>query len=202
MRFANDFHSWLRHSWDLHRGLLCNSSASSKPIAALPFVIRAYVDTKALAKNFQQCCKYINKHGSCVITICCALEPVDLSCIRQCFHWSDHALAHVNGPTSTHWGQDKMAAIFQTTFSNAFSWKKMFEFRLKFHWSLFPGVQLTILQHWLRQWLGADQATSHYLNQCWLDHRRIYASLGLNELKGMKKVSGGLSKTSSITALN
>ena len=31
----------------------------------------------------------------------------------------------------------QMAAIFQTTFSNAFSWMKMYEFRLKFHWSLF-----------------------------------------------------------------
>ena len=29
--------------------------------------------------------------------------------------------------------------------------------------------------------LGADQATSHYLNQWWLDDRRIYASLGPNE---------------------
>ena len=26
----------------------------------------------------------------------------------------------------THWGSDKMAAISQTTFLNAFSWKKMF----------------------------------------------------------------------------
>ena len=32
----------------------------------------------------------------------------------------------------------------QTTFSNAFSWMKIFEFRLRFHWILFPGVQLTI----------------------------------------------------------
>ena len=37
----------------------------------------------------------------------------------------------------THWGRDKMAAIFQTTFSNGFSWMKMYEFRLTFHWSLF-----------------------------------------------------------------
>ena len=85
----------------------------------------------------------------------------------------------------THWGRDKMAAIFPTTFSNAFSWKKMFEFRLKFHWSLFPRVQLTIFQHWFRLWFGAEQATSHYLNQCWLEYRRIYASLGLNELTNM-----------------
>ena len=47
----------------------------------------------------------------------------------------------------THWGQDKMAAIFQTTFSNAFSSMKMFEFCWRFHWSLFLRVQLTISQH-------------------------------------------------------
>ena len=32
----------------------------------------------------------------------------------------------------THWGRDKMAAIFQTTFSSGFSWMKMYEFRLTF----------------------------------------------------------------------
>ena len=67
------------------------------------------------------------------------------------------------------------------TFSNAFSWMKTFEFRLKFHWSLFLRVQLTIFRHQSRWWLGAVQATSHYLNQWWLVYRRIYASLGLNE---------------------
>ena len=82
----------------------------------------------------------------------------------------------------THWGRDKMNAISQTTFSSAFSWMKMFEFRLKFHWNMFLRVQLTIFQHWLRLWLGAGQATSHYLNQWWSVYRRIYASLGLNEL--------------------
>ena len=51
--------------------------------------------------------------------------------------------------TLTHWGRDKMDAISQTT-STAFSWMKMFEFRLKFHRSLFPVVQLTIFQHWFR----------------------------------------------------
>ena len=50
----------------------------------------------------------------------------------------------------THWGRDKMAAISQTTLSIAFSWMKMLEFRLIFHWSLFLSVQLTIFQHWFR----------------------------------------------------
>ena len=50
----------------------------------------------------------------------------------------------------THWGWDKMAAIFQTTHSNTLSWMKMYEFWLEFHWSLFLRVQLTIFQHWFR----------------------------------------------------
>ena len=44
----------------------------------------------------------------------------------------------------------QMDAISQTTFSNAFSWMEMFEFRLKCHWSLCPRVQLTIFQQWFR----------------------------------------------------
>ena len=33
----------------------------------------------------------------------------------------------------THWGQDKMADIMQTTFSNALSWMKIYDFRLTYH---------------------------------------------------------------------
>ena len=58
----------------------------------------------------------------------------------------------------------------------------MLAFWLKFHWNLFLRIQFTIFQHKFRQWLGAVQATSHYLNQCWLEYRRIHASLGPNEL--------------------
>ena len=54
------------------------------------------------------------------------------------------------GHLLTHWGWDKMAAILQTSFSNAFSWMKMFDFQLKFHGRLFLRVQLTIFQHWFR----------------------------------------------------
>ena len=50
----------------------------------------------------------------------------------------------------THWGREKMAVIFQTTFSNAFSSMKIFEFRLKLHWSLFLRVRLTVFHHWFR----------------------------------------------------
>ena len=50
----------------------------------------------------------------------------------------------------THLSLDKMAAISQTTFSDAFSLMKSFLFWLKFHWSLFLRVHLTITQHWFR----------------------------------------------------
>ena len=61
------------------------------------------------------------------------------------FNWFGHKLAPL-----THWGRDKMDAISQTTFSSAFSCMGIFEFRLKFHWSLFLRVHLEIFQHWLR----------------------------------------------------
>ena len=85
------------------------------------------------------------------------------------------------------WGRDKLDAISQTTFSSAFSSLKMFGFQLKFHWSFFLWLQLTIFQQLFSYRLGAVQTTSHYLNQWWLDYRRIYASLGLNELKKVQQ---------------
>ena len=49
-----------------------------------------------------------------------------------------------------HWGQEKVAAISQTTFWNAFSRMKMYEFHLRFHWNLFLRFKWTIFQHWFR----------------------------------------------------
>ena len=93
-------------------------------------------------------------------------------------------LAGGYGHLYTHLGRDKMAAVSQTMFSKAFSWMKMYEFRLKFHRGLFLRFQLTIFQHWFRYWLGAVQATSHYLKKWWLVYWRTYASFGLNEVMG------------------
>ena len=38
--------------------------------------------------------------------------------------------------------ETRWPSLWQTTFSNTFSWMKIYEFRLKFHWSLFPRVHL------------------------------------------------------------
>ena len=65
--------------------------------------------------------------------------------------------------SSMHWGWDQMPATWQTTISNAFSLMKCILFKCRKN--LFSNIQLTIYQHWLRWWLGTNQATSHYMNQ-------------------------------------
>ena len=57
----------------------------------------------------------------------------------------------------------QIAAISQTTCSNAFLWMKKNVFWFKFHWRFYLRVQLTISQHGFRQYIGAKKATSHYL---------------------------------------
>ena len=67
---------------------------------------------------------------------CARLSPVPL------MQWDTVASPLANGNAFlTHWDRDQMADIFQTTFSNAFSWMKIFEFQLIFHGSLFLRVQ-------------------------------------------------------------
>ena len=67
-----------------------------------------------------------------------------------------------------------MSASFQTTFSNAFLWMKMYEFQLIFQF--FPKCPICNIPAFVHL------ATSHYMNQMWWNYRRIYASRGLNEL--------------------
>ena len=86
-------------------------------------------------EGWSQCTRARAKHSNVA-----AVRPRDCA---YCSHKSDW-------PVLTHWGRDKMAAVSQTTLSIAFSWKKMSELRLRFHWSLFLGSQLTIIQHWFR----------------------------------------------------
>ena len=67
----------------------------------------------------------------------------------------------------THWGQEKMAAILQTIFWNAYCFMGIVIFWWKFHWRFISRVLSTISQHLCSQWLGIKLITSHYLNQWW-----------------------------------
>ena len=62
---------------------------------------------------------------------------------------------------------------FPGEISNGFPWRKIYEFRLRYHWSLRPCVHLTIF----------GSSDNHYLNQWWLVYRHIYEPLGLQEFK-------------------
>ena len=70
------------------------------------------------------------------------------------------------------------------TFLKAYSEWRPIIFWFRFHWNIFPRLRLAISQHNFRYWRGGEQATSHYLNQCWANLlMHIYVSLSLNELK-------------------
>ena len=83
----------------------------------------------------------------------CLLEPTNshgVLMLTQNALEIEISRASKNSFRPPYWGRDKIDAISQTTFSNEFSWMKMYEYRLKFHWSLFLRVQFTISQHWFR----------------------------------------------------
>ena len=83
-----------------------------------------------------------------------------------------------------HWGQENVAAIFPMTFSNAFCWMKMFQFRTKYHWNLFMRVHLIENTPALVQIMGLHQKLLQAI--IWISdgivYGRIYASLDLDEL--------------------
>ena len=60
------------------------------------------------------------------------------------------------------WGRDKMAAIFQTTFSNGFFLMKIYEFRLKLHWRLLLGILLKIVLYILINLIVWEWSYSDY----------------------------------------
>ena len=72
----------------------------------------------------------------CFVTLC-----LQTCCI--CCHIIDLLIFVI--AVLTHWGRDKMADIFQTTFSNAFSCLKMYEFGLKFYWNFFAKVRINTI---------------------------------------------------------
>ena len=82
------------------------------------------------------------KPNTCLFYIDNILTPDDL------MHISKDQFHNYQINSSPPW--TKWLPFWQTTFSNAFSWMKMIEFKFNFHWNLFRGAQLTIIQHWFR----------------------------------------------------
>ena len=70
-------------------------------------------------------------------------------------------------------------------FQNYFlEWKcRIMYFDFIFHFNLFPCVQSVVWHSWLNRWLRPNRRKAIISTNAGLFHWRIYASLGLNELK-------------------
>ena len=100
----------------------------------------------------------------CGLSLCfvesCNLYTHILQEIRH-WHWGnsikDMCKFH-QYQTLPHLGGDKMAAIIQTKFSNAFSWMKMYEFNwsCKISLKFFPKLQIDNILSLYEIWLGVD----------------------------------------------
>ena len=108
------------------------------------------------------------------------VESISILC---CHEEADHWYWYLNTLRPRQNGRHFPDDIFKCIFLNE-NVSITIKFSLKF-----PRAKLTIFQHWFGEWLGAKQATSHYLNQGWTVYWHIYASLSLNELRCIKSES-------------
>ena len=91
-------------------------------------------------------------------------------------------VCNTGNKTLTHWGRDKLATNFPTTFSNAYPWTKTFKFWFKFHWNIFPRVQRYVS-------ISSDNGMTpnRWQAMSWnndgLEYQSIDASRSLNKLR-------------------
>ena len=94
--------------------------------------------------------------------------------------------------TLTYWSWDKMAALLQTTFSNAFSGMKMYEFRLQFHWSLFLRGPIKNSRIWSYDGLALTMRQAIVLTNDGIVYWRIFLNVHScydSNLRKIKKVT-------------
>ena len=110
--------------------------------------------------------------------------------IYATWNWAFNNLLWQNRETDliyflTHWGLDKVADIFQTIFSSAFSLIKMYFVTIKFSLILVASGPINNTSALVKIMAWRRPCDSRYLNQWWLIYRRIYVSFGPNELMPM-----------------
>ena len=88
----------------------------------------------------------------------------------------------INHRALKHWSLDRMAANFRI-YKNVFSGIKIYKLWLRFHLNLFQRIQLTIFQHWSDNCFTPTRHQAIIWTNDGSVYLRIYASLGLNELK-------------------
>ena len=86
-------------------------------------------------------------------------------------HFSETTTHQISPSPLTHLPLDKMAAIMADDIFKCIFFMEMIKFKFKFHWNLFPRVQVTINQQQGITWTNDDPV-----------HWCIYAALGGDEL--------------------
>ena len=137
-----DEYSWWRHDMEKLSALLalCGGHlwiSHAKRVVMWRLVISFLLSRASYWKKQLSCLWIEDAHcGHCITPSCRSV--------------ASNALATVGRIAIAHLPLDKMAVISQTIFSDARFWMKSLEFWFKFHWNLFPRVQLTISQQWFR----------------------------------------------------
>ena len=118
----------------------------------------------------------------CVQTNLLAASLADKIIVPVCnYNLTNASTFALTFPSSlTHRYRDKMVAIFQTTFSNTFSWMKMLEFRLRFHWTKVPSINIPALLQIMAATLNMNAKASRLCEILREDFRRI-----------LKRIPGG-----------
>ena len=135
--------------------LRSNYSIDNQPFPKMMLVSNYCLDICVLTELFARLIGHIILHKTTVIDYLVKIHTI----IGLCYMRTEYT-SWINSlrPRDPYFPYD----IFK-----CLSCMQMHELRLKFHWNLFLGIQLIIFKHWFRWWLDADQATSHYLKQCW-----------------------------------
>ena len=93
----------------------------------------------------------------------CKLSVIRELFVMRCWRCTEWHMSHHSDYTRRIWSnyhietEKKTAEIFADDIFKYFSPKAIVVFLFKFHWKLFPSIQLTIIKHWFRKWLGADK---------------------------------------------
>ena len=105
------------------------------PPTPTPHVLSTFCDWAVTEPKSYFFCDCFFKHG---LSTCrpCTTKTKQIWQVHQLYAYCLNTIsAHKE---LTHWGRDKMAAIFQTTFSEAFSWKKIYNFCIKISLKFVP----------------------------------------------------------------
>ena len=132
-------YQWLRFLHTLH-WILWIKRSTCKPLKCQSY--RFGLDTNDWTLIFTEYCNWKDPHvNHWNVGVICFFNSVNT--VWRCpstWCWAinrDYDIAMKLGTFFKHWGRDKMATIFQMTFLNPFSLMKIYEFWLRFHWSLF-----------------------------------------------------------------